>query len=180
MASLDGWPEPITAASVTVAPDAGMHVASLRYFVSDGSFAAALRRSLGLSLPLEPNSIELATAETFTLLAWRSPSEALLLSRDASLLAALSTASAGLSDGCAVDLTGGACVLQVSGTGMDDFFARIGGHDALPARRAAHASRVADLPVVLIRPETADVLMLVDRSYLAHLAEWMRRTAADL
>jgi hypothetical protein len=171
---------PMSGRSVSAAIDQGTQALSLRYFLPDGPFADAVRLSTELSLPIDPCTVRVTNENSPTLLVWRSPTESLLLTRHSSIIEILSSAAARLQDGCVVDLTGGTCVLSVHGTGVDDLLARIGCHGSAPPRRTVRSTRVADLPVILIRGECPDVLLLVDRVYLDHLMSWMRVTIDDL
>ena len=166
--------------TIAMTVDPRMCVASLRYFDLGGPFAEAVQRSVGAVLPRGAITLALAALEPLTLIAWRSPSESLLLSEDPQLIQALSRAVAGLKDGCVIELTGGACVLRAAGTGTAELLARIGGHGSMPPLHGSCATRLADLPVMVIRLDGPDLLLVVDRAYLDHLMEWMRVSIRDL
>jgi heterotetrameric sarcosine oxidase gamma subunit len=174
MADSDEYLNPLAAPGIAVALDPEMSVMSLRYFEPHGAFAAAVRRCLGLQLPFEPNTIEVADHRLLTLLAWRRPGECLLLSRDSAIVEDVATATVGLGDGRAINITGGACVVRIGGPQTGALLSRIGCHDSMPAPRSSRATRVADLPVVLVRTEGLDVHLLLDRVYLEHMMHWLR------
>jgi heterotetrameric sarcosine oxidase gamma subunit len=180
MADSDDYLNPFAAAGIAVALDPEMSVMSLRYFEPHGAFAAAVRRCLGLQLPFEPNAIEVADRRLLTLLAWRRPGECLLLSRDAAIIEGVATATVSLGDGRAINITGGACVVHISGPQTGELLSRIGCHDSMPAPRSSRATRVADLPVVLVRTEGLDVHLLLDRVYLEHMMHWLRVSIDDV
>jgi heterotetrameric sarcosine oxidase gamma subunit len=170
--------ERIESPGITVVSDAAMTVASLRYFVADGGFAAAVRRHLGVDLPIDPNSIAIADRPT-TLLAWRRPGECLLISPEFGLADELVTTSGGLSDGRAINLTDGTCVLRIGGHRSAELLSRMSCHGSIPLADSARATRVAELPVVLIRALSDEVLLLIDRLYVEHLMQWIRASIAD-
>jgi heterotetrameric sarcosine oxidase gamma subunit len=175
MAGSDGYPNPLIAPGITVALEPEMHVMSLRYFESRGAFAAAVQRCLGLQLPIEPNAIAITVSdhEMPTLLAWRRPGESLLLCVDPAIIEAVATTLAGLGDGRASNLTGGASVVRIAGPQTGRLLSRIAGHDPMPASRGSRAARVADLPTVLVRTGP-DVYLLFDRAFLEHMMQWLR------
>ena len=170
---------PIEARGISVSLDRSMHAASLRYFDSDGSFARQVRASIGAPLPdrlcatLTPSSGE-------SVMAWRSPTETLLLCADEALLKKLESDLASCADGCVVVQTGGARVLRASGARIAALIDRIGGQGVLPALGEARRSRLADIAVLAIQVQRDDMLLVVERVYAEHLMDWIRVTAADL
>ena len=179
MADSDAYLNPLAAPGISVALDPEMSVMSLRYFEPHGPFAAALWRCLGLQLPLEPHTIEVADPRLPTLLAWRRPGECLLLCWDSALIESVATATVGLGDGRAINITGGVCVIRIGGPETSGLLSRIGCHDSMPAPRSSRATRIADLPVVLLRTDALDVHLLVDRVYLEHMMDWLRVSIED-
>lgn len=169
----------IEAPGITVVADAAMSVASLRYFMPSGAFVAVVRRHLGVDLPLDSNSIAI-TDRPATLLAWRRPGECLLISPDCGIVDELVAASGGFSDGRAINLTHGTCVLRIGGCRSAELFSRVGCHGSMPPPESARATRVAELHVMLIRALSDDILLLIDRLYVEHLMRWIRASIADL
>lgn len=178
MADGEQYLRPIEGPGITVAADSGMTVTSLRYFMPNGPFATVARRYLGVDLPLEPNAIAIADRPA-TVLTWRRPGECLLISPDSGIIDGIMKASGRLADGRAINLTDGTCVLRIRGSRSAELFSRIGGHDSMPPARSSRASRVAELPVILIRAQSDDMLLLVDRVYVEHLMQWLRASVAD-
>jgi sarcosine oxidase gamma subunit len=164
-----------------VSLDRRMQVASLRYFDSMGEFARAVETSIAIALPrpLRANGA-IRAGGAGAVLAWRSPSESLLICSDAAPLTKLRTDVAHLKEGCVVDQTGGAWVFRTSGTHISDLFERMAGQATLPALGEARASRVADVPVLAIQVTPDEVLLIVERLYAEHMMGWVRASAADL
>jgi sarcosine oxidase gamma subunit len=181
---------------LTVEGIRGMQVASLRYFNPAGKFAGTVRERIGSALPqpLRAESTSLGSAtmggDAQFILAWRSPTEILLLSTDPGAFGALekslastpnaSATDVGALDGCMVDQTGGLCPVRVSGRRAQDLLLRLGSGASIPAVGETRSSRLADLPVLTLCVQPGTLILLVERVYLAHLLGWMSATAADL
>ena len=175
---------------LTVEGIRGMQVASLRYFDSAGNFAEAVKERIGRALP-QPLRADSATLDSTSLgpstqggdakfiLAWRSPTETLLLSADRGAFAHLTESLASVPDGCMVDQTGGLCAVRVSGSRAGDMLLRLGSSASIPAVGEARSSRLAELQVLTLCLQPGTVILLVERVYLAHLLGWMSITAAD-
>jgi sarcosine oxidase gamma subunit len=169
----------------------GMQVASLRYFDPAGNFAGVAKELIGRALP-QPLRADSATLSSATLgsttlggdvkfiLAWRSPTETLLLSADRGAFAHLKDSLASVPDGCLVDQTGGLCAVRVSGSRAGDMLLRLGSSASIPAVGEARSSRLADLQVLTLCVQPDTLILLVERVYLAHLLGWMSTTVADL
>jgi sarcosine oxidase gamma subunit len=162
----------------------GMRVASLRYFDPAGNFADVAQELIGRPLP-QPLRADSATVvhqggDAKFILAWRSPTETLLLSADPGAFAHLKDSLANVADGCMVDQTGGLCVVRVSGSRAEDMLRRLGSGASIPAAGEARSSRLADLQVLTLCIQPGTLILLVERVYLAHLLGWMSTTAADL
>ena len=174
---------------LTVEGIRGMQVASLRYFDPAGSFADAVKERIGRALP-QPLRADSATFDSTTLvhqggdakfiLAWRSPTETLLLSADRGAFAQFEESLASVPGGCMVDQTGGLCAVRVSGGRAADMLLRLGSSASIPAVGEARSSRLADLQVLTLCIQPGTLILLVERVYLAHLVGWMSTTAADL
>jgi sarcosine oxidase gamma subunit len=168
-----------------------MRVASLRYFDAAGNFADAVKERIGRALP-QPLRADSATFDSTTLvpitqggdakfiLAWRSPTETLLLSADRGAFAQLEESLASVPNGCMVDQTGGLCAVRVCGSRAGDMLLRLGSSASIPAVGEARSSRLADLQVVTLCVQPGTLILLVERVYLPHLVGWMRASAADL
>jgi heterotetrameric sarcosine oxidase gamma subunit len=158
----------------------GAQVASLRYFDRAGSFGGVLQQALGQPLP-QPQRAALSAADdaAASVLAWRSPTETLLLCSGAAALAELGQRLAGAADGCMVDQTGGICVLRVQGRRAVELLQRLGAMTAIPGLGEARGGRLAEVHVLTVCVKTAEYLLFVERVYAAHLIEWIRLTFAD-
>jgi sarcosine oxidase gamma subunit len=186
-----GIEDALSTDGLTVRWDHGLAIASLRYFDPAGSFAAALGELLGgpLPEPLRADRRLLSTAGDSTgnravrgselVLAWRGPTETLLVTADAGWLAAVDRFAAGRSDGCLVDQTGGILTLVVAGAGASDLLLRLGSTDAVPALGEARTSRLAELSLTSLCARPGEILLLVERVYVRHLFGWIRETVAD-
>jgi sarcosine oxidase gamma subunit len=160
-----------------------LRIGSLRYFDAAGPLDAALHDVLGGPLPpplkatCHPNPI----AREAIILAWRSPTETLLLTQSADAFeAAASTVAEHAAAGCFVEQTGGLAVWDASGGRAADLLRRLGSTASVPALGEARVSRVAELPVLTLCVREAQLMMLVERVYSDHLIAWIGETAADL
>ena len=183
-----GAEEGFSADDLSVCWDHDLAIASLRYFDPAGSFAAEIGELLAgpLPEPLRAHRRALAAAGDRAstgaelVLAWRSPTETLLVTADAGRLAAVAAFAANRSDGCLVDQTGGILALVVDGARARDLMLRLGSTDAIPALGEARTSRVAELSVMALCTRPGEILLLVERVYGRHLMGWIRETVADL
>jgi sarcosine oxidase gamma subunit len=183
------------ATGLSVRWDHGLAIASLRYFDPAGPFAVEVGEVLGGPLP-EPlrahrrrlpttgDSAETSAESTRKVgselaVAWRSPTETLLLTADAGWLAEVSRFAAVRSDGCLVDQTGGILSLVLTGARAPDLLLRLGSTDAIPALGEARTSRLAELSVMSLCIRPGEILLLVERVYGRHLMGWIRETVAD-
>jgi heterotetrameric sarcosine oxidase gamma subunit len=168
----DGW-------SVRVQP--GLQIASLRYFDRAGSFAAAVGDAVGRPLPqcLRAIQVEEPTNAARFLLAWRSPTETLLLCESSAVFAELERRLANVVDGCMVDQTGGLTVVRVEGPRAGDLLLRLGAATAIPGVGEALTGRMAEVQVLTACTRAGEFLLLVERVYAAHLLGWIGTTAAD-
>lgn len=163
---------------VRVRVDEHWHVAALRYFDPAGEFAAQAAAILGHAIPaILSISAGGSLKEPRSLLAWRSPTESLLLCSDAEHMRQLTTPSA---DGCCVEQTGGRGIVRIEGTAGADVMARLGGVALNPPIRAAHGGRLADVSALSLRLTEDCLLVAVDRFYLEHLLRSIEMTVRDL
>ena len=171
------WRAPIEAAALAVRMEEGMHAATLRYFEPRGAFAAAVREATGAALPQPLEATQ--SADGHLTLAWRSPTETLLLTPSTERLAQLEARLASVPDGCLVNLSGGLEVLRVTGERLAELLSRLGGTASVPRPGEARRSRLADVPVLALSVRLGEALLLVDRAYAEHLIGWIRETLLD-
>jgi hypothetical protein len=173
---------PIQIAGLRVILEPRLQVASLRYFDRQGVFAGLVHNITGIRLP--DNLCALRSAEDRTceaiILAWRSPTETLMISAAPTLIETLQGAASTLPDGCIVDQRGGALVFRASGEAVADLIARLGGHGACPAIGESLRTRLADVAVLAVKVQPEETLLIVERSHGPHLMTAIRVSAADL
>jgi heterotetrameric sarcosine oxidase gamma subunit len=159
-----------------------LHAASLRYFERDGAFAQMVHDVTGLDIPRDRGAAHRADVakQITTILAWRSPSETMLLTTELKLLDSLQTAAAELNDGCVVDQCGGILVFRARGAELANLVAKTAGHGAMPAIGESRRTRLADVAVLLVKIQADESLFVVDRIYAPHVMASIRATAADL
>jgi heterotetrameric sarcosine oxidase gamma subunit len=174
-------PASIDTPELAMSLDRRMQVASLRYFDVQGAFSRAIEASMGVPLPapLRATSASPQTAAE-AVLAWRSPTETLLLCSEPGFIAALGAQTASMTDGCLVDQSGGALVFRLRGKRIRDLFQRIAGQGTLPALGEARSSRLADVPVLVMQVRSDEILLMVDRQYAEHMVGWIGASAEDL
>ena len=177
MGERSDWMAPIEGAGLAVRGEEGMQVATLRYFEAGGAFAAAVREATGAPLPGPLEAVESADGQLT--LAWRSPTETLLLTPSAEWLAQLEARLASVPEGCLVDLSGGLKVLRVVGERVAELLCRLGGTASVPRPGEARRSRLADVPALALSVRPGETLLLVDRAYAEHLMGWIRETLLD-
>ena len=171
----------ITRQGLRVSVDTATRIASLRHLAPDGAFSKAVRTVLGTSLPL-PLRVAVAThcdTATNLILAWRSPTETIVLSRDAAPIDAIQDAVAQISDGCCIDRSGGFWTIRVTGMGIDALMARLGSPESMPSPGQSIRSRVADVPVLSVSVASGEVLLLAERTYAPHLLNWIQQSVRD-
>jgi sarcosine oxidase gamma subunit len=155
--------------------------ASLRYFDTAGHFAATVREAIGQPLPqpLHAAAFTAGNLQAQMILAWRSPTETLLLCTDRTTLAELERRLVVATDGCIVDQTGGVCVFRALGRRARDLLQRMGATTAVPDVSEARAGRLAELHVLTVCVQAEEFILIVERAYAEHLREWIRSTVAD-
>src|SRR5258705_7566151 len=106
-----GTPAALECDGVSVSIDRGQQIASLRYFDHAGRFAATVGEAVCRALPepLHAFQIGRATQGSYVILAWRSPTETLLLSSDRAAFDELWRQFAAAPDSCMVKQTRGIC-----------------------------------------------------------------------
>jgi hypothetical protein len=167
---------------LSVSTDRDVQIASLRYFHRSGKFGAAVREAAGRELPEPLRALQIgsATQGSYVILAWRSPTETLLLSNDRAAFDEFGRELAAAPDGCMVNQTGGICVLRVQREKAGDLLLRLGAATAIPNLGEARSGRLAELQVLTACVLPKEYLLLVERVYVNHLLEWIGATAADL
>jgi sarcosine oxidase gamma subunit len=177
-----GKPTAIEIDGLSVSADRDIQIASLRYFQYAGRFAAAVREAVGRALPEPLRAFQIGSAAqgSYVILAWRSPTETLLLSNDRAAFDELGRQLAAAPDGCMVNQTGGMGVLRVRGEKAGDLLLRLGAATAIPNLGEARSGRLAELQVLTACLVSGEFLLLVERVYANHLLEWIGATAADL
>jgi len=173
-------PSGIEAPGVSVRARRDLRVAALRYFDAGAVLPAALGDSLGGALPPSLQAARRRAGGRELILAWRSPTESLVLTPDAAVLESLAhEASRSPAWGCLVDQTGGIEAWEAAGPRTADLIARVGSAASMPAPGEARVSRMADVTVLALRAEEGAVLLLVERVYSEHLLGWITATVSD-
>jgi sarcosine oxidase gamma subunit len=172
----------VALAGLSVALERDYKVASLRYFDAAGPIAADLRGYLGAALPGPLKAVKCSIAESSgdLILAWRSPTETILMTADGAAFEGVVARIANLGAcGCLVDQTGGLWAWRVTGARARDLLLRLGSIASIPALGEACVSRVAELPVMALCVRAEEIILLVERVYSSHLLTWISETAAD-
>jgi sarcosine oxidase gamma subunit len=158
-------------------------VASLRYFDRMGRFAETVRETLGVPLPqaLRATARDSRPGAGGLILAWRSPTETLLLcgDHDRPAFAELQQRLAGAADGSMVDQTGGIRGYRLEGQRARDLLPRMGAITTIPGLGEARSGRLAELQVLAACVRAGEYLLWVETVYADHLTKWMRATVAD-
>jgi sarcosine oxidase gamma subunit len=172
----------IEASGVRVALDSSIHVASLRSFDRNGVLSDTVQSLLGMPVPgrLCATRASQRTEANTAILAWRGPTETLLLCGDSLLVKQLREEVSGLSNCCVVDQTGGALALRITGKAAAEVFSRIGGEGSMPMLGESRRSRLAEVPVLAMQVEPGEFILVVERVYAEHVMAWIRGIAADL
>jgi sarcosine oxidase gamma subunit len=156
-------------------------IGSLRYF-SDraGAVDLNLRSAIG-PLPAPLAAVRYASARAELILAWRSPTETLVMTADAAAFAATGTcAAADRATGYLLDQTGGLRAWRLAGARARDVLERIGSAASIPGLGEARSGRVADLPVLALSVRADEFVLVVERVYSEHLLAWVSETTADI
>jgi heterotetrameric sarcosine oxidase gamma subunit len=172
----------LTTDGLIVEIDAGVQVGALRY-CDPATIDGAVTRALGCSRLPGPGQVLAggAGSDAETLLAWRSPTETLVLcpAGSSAALAALAATVEGAVDACVVDQTGGIWILRLQGPRIGELLRRLGATTAVPSLGACRIGRLAEITVASLCVREGEVLLLVERSYADHLLGWIRETFAD-
>ena len=165
----------LTIPGLSVRVDVSRRVGALRYLHPD-SIASTVAAAIGVPLPGNQE----ATVLEDMVLAWRSPTETLVVSDGSAAFEALGRALEGAAEACFVDQTGGVRVVRISGALRDELLARIGSSSCVPSPGRAVVGRMAELAVMSVYVGAGEYLLLVERVYEEHLLGWIRETIADL
>lgn len=169
----------IEVAELSVWLEREWRAASLRYLDPTGEFADRVRTHLGAPLPAPLRALAIPRGGAGELiLAWRSPTETLLLCAGAAF-AQFETQLAGAADGCMVDQSGGLWAVRVRGRRIGELLLRLGSTASTPNPGESRTSRLAELSVLALCVRAGEVLLLVERTYAEHLLGWIRETVAD-
>jgi hypothetical protein len=163
-------------AGLTVELAQGLHLASLRHFAA-APIDALLRETTGAGLPRSQQACQGADGEVT--LAWRSPSETLLLSGAVAVLQQLAQQLKASDDACLVELSAAFRVVRLAGARVSDLLCRLGGTGAIPNVGEARRGRVCDVPVLAVSVCEAETWLVLDRAYLPHVLGWIGATLAD-
>jgi sarcosine oxidase gamma subunit len=189
----------LSTAGLSVEIERGMLVGALRY-CNVATLGDAAMRALGGGVLPAPGRVLAATGaradagadagsgdsagvavDTTALLAWRSPTETLVLCREgfSGVLDGLAAALDGALDACLVDQSGGIWVLRLRGPRVADLLRRLGATTAVPSLGECRIGRLAEITVASLSVREGEVLLLVERLYADHLLGWIRETIAD-
>jgi sarcosine oxidase gamma subunit len=172
----------IEAAGLAISLERTVSAASLRYLDSAGDYAIAAQQVLGLSLPaaLQAVTTSSAAGRGECILAWRNPTETLLLSTHAADFAQIMAQLIDAPDGCAVDQTGGLWALRIRGARVGELLMRLGSDRLIPPPGAVRSGRIAEILVLALSVRAGETLLVFDRLHAEHLLGWIGATAGDL
>src|ERR1700722_2149368 len=163
---------PSAAASV----DPSVRIASLRYYDPHGAFAAALLPH-GLTLPRPLRCvIGGSAAGSIDILAWRSPTETVWICDSAPRFDVLRRAIPATDEGCLIDQTPGRRLIRLHGTAARSL-AHLGSGFAEIGVGAVRIGRMADITVLVCRPNMEEWLLIVDRLHLEHFIGYLNNVA---
>jgi sarcosine oxidase gamma subunit len=165
---------------LTIKPRHDWQIGSLRYFDAAGPMDTNLQSTVGGSLPGPLAAVRYANAQREIILAWRNPTETLIMTADGAAFAAVaSRAAEDRSAGYLVEQTGGVWAWQLAGTRAREVLERIGSTGSIPAIGEARTGRLAELPVLSLSVREGEFVLLVERVYSEHLLGWIRETVLD-
>ncbi len=150
---------------------AGVSAVTVRHFPGDTS-ALSATQAAGLVWPDSPG--RLTGEDPWT--AWRSPQEMLLIGlRRGPLHAVLQSLAPGRSESAvALDLSEALAVFELHGPQIDDWLSHLVDALAIPRQSGcATRCRLADVPVLLLRPDPERVWLVADRPTAPYLGNWL-------
>ncbi len=178
MVSRSHWS--VETAGLSMRPRTDLVVAVLRYFNAAEELPPSVAEVVGGALPAPLQAIAYTAGGSALTLAWRTPTETLLLCADGAVFEALAQrVNAASAWGCFVDQTGGLTVWEITGGRTRDLLERLGSAASMPQLGEARTSRMADLSVLALRLDEAATLLVVDRLYAQHLLGWVEEIIAD-
>ena len=170
----------VEARGVRVETVRGLWAASLRYFDPAGSFAAAVHEAIGQPVAQPLTATQSRTShDAQVILAWRTPTETLLLCNGGAAFTQFEQRLPAAADGCMVDQTGAFRVFRVQGRRAREVLQRMGATTAIPGLGQARGGRMAEVHVLTVCIEPGEFLLVIERVYADHLTEWIRATLAD-
>lgn len=172
----------LEAAGLSISLERALSAASLRYLDPAGEYARAAERVLGVKLPaaLEAVTTSSTAVRAECILAWRSPTETLLLSTQAAGFGQLAAQLIDAADGCTVDQTGALWAVRIRGARIRELLMRMGSTATIPQLGEARTGRIAELSVLALCVRPDETLLAIDRVHAAHLLGWIGETANDL
>lgn len=149
-----------------------MRVLSVRHFQASRTAEDAFTEC-GLACPAR--TLDLASSHGL-LAARRHPEEVIVMGESAAtvLEQLLVTLAPGRHpDAMAIELTHGLGAIELHGSRLHEWLARLVDCSAIPAEGRASRCRFIDVPVLLVRPAAERILLLADRSLSPYLADWL-------
>jgi hypothetical protein len=148
-----------------------MRVLSVRHITGSPAAQVALSQS-GLAWPERTSDLVFAEG----LLATRRHAGEIIVVGDAA--AALQRLLDELAPGIepeviGIEMTHGTGVIELHGPRLDQWLAHLVDHSAIPAEGRASWCRLVDVPVLLVRTESAQIFLVADRSLFPYLAQWL-------
>jgi sarcosine oxidase gamma subunit len=159
-----------------------VYAVAIRHLPGDASVVHILRE-VGYQMPAA--SCTLTRPESGTapgmgepLLVWRNPREVLALCRRGGEVNPFERLLHGLSVGksasaFAVDMSDAVAVLVLSGRAAERCLPRIVDAASIPPLGGATGARLADVPVLLVRPDADQVWLVCDRPWLPYIDNWL-------
>ncbi|MBV9344558.1 MAG: hypothetical protein JO341_03240 [Gammaproteobacteria bacterium] len=150
--------------------------ASLRYLSANGALAAAVQAATGQGLPAAGRLV----AAGACWLAWRSPTETIVVAEEPGPIERLVGAVGEQEDGCALELSGALAGISLAGPALAELICRLGGPAPGASPGEACRVRLADVAVLILCPRPQTVQLLIERPLCGHLLGWIRETVLDL
>lgn len=170
------------AGGLSISLERALSAASLRYLDRAGAYARAAEQALKVRLPaaLAAVTVPGLAGRADCILAWRNPTETLLLSAHAADFSQMRSQLLDATDGCTVDQSGGLWAVRIRGARIGDLLMRLGSSATIPQLGEAHTGRIAELAVLALCVRPEEILLVFDRVHAEHLLGWIGETARDL
>lgn len=149
----------------------GVSLVTVRHFPGDTHAQHAVQAA-GLAWPQGPGQL---TGED-PWMAWRSPQEMLLIGlRQEPVHAVLQSLAPGRSDSAvALDLSDALAVFELHGLHVDDWLSHLVDALAIPRQSGCVTRcRLADVSVLLLRPDPERVWLVADRPTAPYVSNWL-------